>query len=59
MKKVIVTGANSGLGLQTSRFLLEKGYAVILACRNAEKAEKARSLVEGKNSQGINFGCLA
>jgi NAD(P)-dependent dehydrogenase (short-subunit alcohol dehydrogenase family) len=42
MNKVIVTGADSGLGLETSRNLLIEGNYVIMACRNPGKAEKAK-----------------
>lgn len=38
----IVTGANSGLGLESARVLALRGATVIMACRNAEKAESAR-----------------
>ncbi len=38
----LVTGANSGLGFETAKALLEKGAIVILACRSLQKAEKAR-----------------
>ena len=41
MKTVIVTGANSGLGLWTSKYLLDLDYRVIMACRNKEKARKS------------------
>jgi len=42
---VIITGANSGVGLGTARILLERGTTVILACRSAQKcAEAAASL---------------
>lgn len=41
MKKVIVTGANSGLGWWTTRYLLDKNYHVVLACRDVEKANSA------------------
>jgi NAD(P)-dependent dehydrogenase (short-subunit alcohol dehydrogenase family) len=41
MKTIIVTGANSGLGLWTTKYLLDLNYRVIMACRNVEKAKKA------------------
>jgi NAD(P)-dependent dehydrogenase (short-subunit alcohol dehydrogenase family) len=37
----IVTGANEGIGKVTARELVRKGWHVIVACRNAEKAQKA------------------
>ena len=41
MKTIIVTGANSGLGLWTTKYLLDQDYKVIMACRNIEKTELA------------------
>ena len=38
----LVTGANSGLGLESARALLAKGATVVLACRSLAKAEQAR-----------------
>lgn len=38
----LVTGANSGLGLETARALAKRGATVLLACRSAERAEAAR-----------------
>ncbi len=40
-KVVIVTGANSGIGLSTARILADRGARVILACRSRERAEEA------------------
>jgi NAD(P)-dependent dehydrogenase (short-subunit alcohol dehydrogenase family) len=39
-KNIIITGGNGSLGLWTAKYLLDKDYHVILACRNIEKAEK-------------------
>lgn len=39
----VVTGANTGLGYETALALAKKEAKVILACRNMEKAEKAKS----------------
>jgi protochlorophyllide reductase len=38
----LVTGANSGLGLETARALAARGATVVMACRSARKAEEAR-----------------
>ena len=38
----LVTGANSGLGLETARALAAKGATVVMACRSPRKAEQAR-----------------
>ena len=41
MKKVIITGGNSGIGYQVAKQLAEKGWSVILFCRREEAAEQA------------------
>jgi NAD(P)-dependent dehydrogenase (short-subunit alcohol dehydrogenase family) len=40
-KQAIVTGANSGLGLQTAFELARHGATVLLGCRSAERGEQA------------------
>lgn len=40
-RTVLVTGANSGLGLRTAEALAGAGATVLLACRNPERAEAA------------------
>jgi NAD(P)-dependent dehydrogenase (short-subunit alcohol dehydrogenase family) len=46
----LVTGCNSGLGLETMRVLAMRGAHVIGAARTAEKAEEACASVEGKTT---------
>ena len=43
----VITGANSGLGLETSRELARKGATVVMAARNMEKGEAARTEILG------------
>ena len=51
-KVVIVTGANSGLGLEAARHFVRLGAAkVILGCRSAEKAEAAKADIEASTGQ--------
>jgi NAD(P)-dependent dehydrogenase (short-subunit alcohol dehydrogenase family) len=40
-RKVIVTGANTGIGLEAARVLAHKGAHVTLACRSMEKGQAA------------------
>ncbi|MGW4122042.1 oxidoreductase [Nocardia sp. NPDC004711] len=43
----VITGANGGLGEQTTKVLAGKGATVIMACRNAAKAQEVADRIEG------------
>ncbi len=43
MTVTLITGANKGLGYETSRQLIERGHTVYLGARNAERGEAAAS----------------
>lgn len=47
-KVAIVTGANSGIGLEIAKELALKNAQVILACRTIEKAQDTCKLLKSK-----------
>ncbi len=49
-KTIIVTGSNSGLGLQAVKALAQKNAKVIMACRNTEKGEQAKQVLAAEIS---------
>lgn len=42
---VLITGASSGLGLETAKVLAAQGIPLILGCHNVERAEAARQQI--------------
>ncbi len=42
-KTIVITGANSGIGLETSRELARGGATVVMACRDLARAKAARA----------------
>ena len=50
MKKVLITGANKSIGLETARQLLQKGYYIYLGSRNLENGLEA---IEKLKAEGL------
>jgi len=48
----VVTGANSGLGLWTSRGLVRAGARVLMACRDLQKGEAAARTIRAEKPAG-------
>lgn len=46
-RRIVITGANSGVGFQAARILGSRGAELVLACRNLEKGEAAARQVPG------------
>ncbi len=58
-RRAVVTGANAGLGLQVAHGLAAHGADVVLACRNAAKAEAAAAEIRTRTpGAAVSVGTL-
>ena len=55
MKTILITGANAGIGLKTAEQFVNEGHHVILACRNMEKAQQARQLLQQQGKGQVDL----
>ena len=51
-KTFLITGANSGIGLETAKALVKRKARVIFACRDIEKAKEAIAEIRKEQPQG-------
>eukprot|EP01084_Bolivina_argentea_P245826 411493_1 len=58
-KIVIVTGSSAGIGIPTTKVLVENGATVIMACRNIKKANNVRKQILSSINSNINDERLA
>lgn len=56
-KTYIVTGANTGLGFETTRALVKRDATVIMACRSIERADKAIGSIRKETIKGTMIAC--
>jgi len=54
-KHAIITGANSGLGLETARLLANAGWKLSLFCRNEKKTKKGIAYIQKGNNSPVNY----
>ncbi len=51
-KRILITGANSGIGFEAAQVLVMKGAEVIMACRSQEKGQAALERIQQACPQG-------
>lgn len=49
-KRVVVTGANSGLGYEGTRAFAERGATVVMACRSVDRGERAAAEIRRESA---------
>lgn len=54
MKTILITGANTGIGLATAQTFVQDDHHVIIACRNPAKAEQAKQHLETFNAGKVD-----
>ena len=58
-KRILVTGASAGIGVETARALVARGAEVVGAVRDLDKGERATTAVRAATAQGGAFSLVA
>lgn len=53
-KLAVITGANSGIGLEASHQLVNLGIQVVMCCRSLERAEEARQQILNRDNNVLS-----
>lgn len=53
--KILITGANTGIGFASAEQLVKQGQHVILACRNPQKAQDAQNKLRSLNQGQVDL----
>lgn len=54
-KTVVITGSNTGIGLETASDLATRGAKIVMACRDIGKAEDAKKKVSIRSMYIVLF----
>ena len=57
-KTVVITGGNSGMGLETARALLHKNAHVVIASRSRERGDAAVQELKHEASRSAKVECM-
>ncbi len=53
-KRYLITGGNSGIGLEAAKMLAEAGGDIVIACRNEQKAAAAAAEIDAVGEGGVD-----
>ncbi len=53
-RRYLITGGNSGIGLEAAKILAEKGADIVIACRNPSKAEQAVADIDAVGAGAVD-----